>query len=227
MQLVDIASLSMRIILFPFEEIKKILFYHSTFNKYIKLKEEMAISKGKLIVQEEIFWENKRLKGLLDLKTNSKYPMLAAKVIGRDPANWGATIYIDRGEKDGMKQGMPVVNALSVIGKIQEVGKNVSKVMLLTDPTFSVAALLQRTREGGLISGTLQGVCRMRYLSLEADIHVGDKVITSNLSSSFPEGLLIGEVMGIEENRNSPTMECLVQPAVSLSEIEEVLIIKK
>ena len=98
--------------------------------------------------------------------------------------------------------------------------------MLLNDPDFSVAALIERSREEGLISGTLKGNCRMRYLSPEADIRIGDKVITSNISASFPEGLLIGEVVRIEENPGSPTIECLVAPAVSLSQLEEVLIIK-
>ncbi len=134
-------------------------------------------------------------------------------------------IIIDKGENDDIKSGMPVVNASGVVGKISEVGKDTSKVILLTDPHFSVAALIQRPRENGLISGTLQGVCRMRYLDTNADLKNGDKVITSKLSSSFPEGLLIGEIMKIDEDQASPSFECFIRPAVSFSQIEEVLVI--
>lgn len=227
MCLVDITSLPTRIILFPFQEIKKIIFYHSTFTKYEKLKKEMEDLRGQTRQHEELARENQRLKSLLELKGKSKYPMVAANVIGRDPSNWHAIIFIDRGQKEGIRQGMPVVTAASVIGKIVEVGNKTSKVMLISDPAFSVAALLERSREEGLVTGTLAGVCRMRYLSLQADIRVGDKVITSKLSSSFPEGLLIGEVAEIKANTGSPTIECLVLPAASPSQIEEVLIIRK
>lgn len=227
MTFVDVIALPGRIILFPFHELRKIIFYHGTYSKYMKLKEEVELLRHKAAVSDEVVQENSRLKGMLDLKQGGKYPMVAAYVIGRDPSNWGATLFIDKGERDGLKVGMPVVNSSSIIGKILEVGKNTSKVILLSDPSFSVASMLERSREQGLISGTLQGKCRMRYLSPDADIRVGDRVITSNLSSSFPEGLLIGEVTGIEESQSSPTMECLVAPAVSLSTVEEVLIIKK
>ena len=226
MRIVDFVSLPVQIVLFPFQEIKKILFYHNTDSKYRKLKGEVETLKGKLLQAGEALSENKRLKELLDLKGKSPLTMMAANVIGRDPSNWNTTIILDRGERDGIKQGMPVVDTASVIGKILEVGKNTSKVMLLNDPNFSVAAVIERSREEGLISGTLKGDCRMRYLSSQADIRIGDKVMTSGISSSFPQGLLIGEVIRMEENQSSPTVECLVLPAVSLSQLETVLIIK-
>ena len=132
---------------------------------------------------------------------------------------------IDKGQANGIRQGMPVVNALGVVGKIAEVGQDSSKVVLLTDPQFSVAALIQRPRESGLVSGTLQGVCRMRYIRTVAKIHIGDKVITSKLSSSFPEGLLIGEIISINNHPSKPAVEALIKPSVTFSQIEEILVI--
>ena len=224
MSLVDVSSLVLRIVLFPFEELKKALLFHVTYDRYMKLKKEAGFLQEKLIQQEELLGENKRLKALLDLKNRATYPLITVNVIGRDPSNWNAVIIIDRGEKDGISQGMAVVDTSNVVGKVLEVGRNTSKVMLLSDPSFSVAAILQRSR--GVVSGSLQGACRMRYLSAQADIRAGDKVITSTLSSSFPEGLLIGEVISIEENQTNPTMECLVKPAASLSQLEEIFVIK-
>ena len=102
---------------------------------------------------------------------------------------------------------------------------NKSKVVLLTDTQFSVAALVQRPRESGLVTGTLQGLLRMRYLNEGAKILIGDIVVTSKLSTSFPEGLLVGEVVRIERKTNMPSLECFIRPSVPLSQIEEVLVI--
>ena len=111
-------------------------------------------------------------------------------------------------------------------GKIAEAGEQYSKVILLTDPQFSVAAVVQRPREIGLVSGSLQGeICRMRFISADAQVSVGDKVITSKLSTSFPEGLLIGEILQIVDDPQKPAIECIIKPSVALSQLEEVLVI--
>jgi rod shape-determining protein MreC len=86
---------------------------------------------------------------------------------------------------------------------------------------------VQRTRESGLLTGSLGGLCRLAYLTEKADVKVGDRIITSRLSSSFPEGILIGVVEDVQASENSHTVECLVEPAVDLSQIEEVIVIKR
>jgi len=189
------------------------------------LKEEVDVLKARLVGIEEVVQENTRLENLLKFKRQLVYSSVVANVIGRDPSYWNSTMIIDKGSADGIRQGLPVVNALGVVGKIAEVGQSSSKVILLTDPQFSVAALVQEPRESGLVSGTLQGVCRMKYIRDDAKIRVGNKVITSKLSSSFPEGLLIGEIISIDDRLNKPTAETLVQPFVAFSQIEEVLVI--
>jgi len=225
MSVVELAALPAKIILFPFSEMKKILMYRSTYNKYVRLAEEVNVLRSQILERREISQENVRLKQLLDFKRGFIFSSVAANVIGRDPTNWSSSIVIDRGKKDGLKPGMPVVNSLGVIGKISEVGNSTSRALLLTDPNFSIAGLIQRNRENGLVAGTLTGTCRIKYLSSDANVRVGDRVVTSKLSSTFPEGLLIGVVTKIEESQSSPTLECLVKPAVNLSQIEEVLVI--
>jgi len=225
MSIVELATLPVKIILFPFSEIKKILLYRSTYNKYRRLQEEANVLRSQVLERREIIQENVRLKQLFDFKRSFIFSSIAANVIGRDPTNWSSSIVIDRGKKDGLQPGMPVVNSLGVVGKVSEVGNSTSRVLLLTDLNFSVAALVQRNRENGLVAGTLTGTCRMKYLSYDANVKVGDRVITSKLSSTFPEGLLIGVVTQVEESQSSPTLECLVKPAVRLSQVEEVLVI--
>ncbi len=220
-------SLSVRFISTPIREIKKLIFYHKVFDEYVKLKSEVESLRTRLIGQEEVLRENNRYKGLLDFKRSSVFSSVAANVIGRDPSNWQFSFVISKGENNGIKVGMPVINSSGVIGKIVEVSAKTSRVITLLDPSFSVPGLVQRSREVGLVNGTLQDVCRMRYLSTKADVRVGDKVITSRLSSSFPESLLIGEVVKVEVSQESPSIQCYIRPAVSFTQIEEVLVIQK
>ncbi|OGX27272.1 MAG: rod shape-determining protein MreC [Omnitrophica WOR_2 bacterium RIFCSPHIGHO2_01_FULL_48_9] len=223
----ELVSLPAQIISFPVRELKKLLYYHRTFAEYVRLSKEVNILKTRLVGLEEVVRENSRLEQLLRFKRNLIYASVPANVIGRDPANWNSSMIVDRGTKDGVSVGMPVVSAAGVVGRVAEVSPSMSRVILLTDPQFSVAALVQSPRESGLISGSLQGICRLRYVSSEASIQIGDEVITSKLSTSFPEGLLIGKIIGIKGTADNPAMEYVVQPAVSLSKIEEVLIIQK
>ena len=223
--IIKATSIPIRILSFPLNEIKKLLYYHRTFDEYKRLKEEVDVLKARLVGLEEVIRENTRLDDLLKFKRKLVYSSTVANVVGRSPSYWNSTMIIDQGEEAGIRQGMPVVNAAGVVGKISEVGAGISKVILLTDPQFSVAALVQGPRESGLVSGTLKGVCRMRYIRADARVNIGDKVITSKLSSSFPEGLLIGEVIAINNGSKNPTVEYLIEPSVAFSQIEEVLVI--
>lgn len=222
---VNLTYWPIQVISFPFKELKKMLFYHRTYDDYMRLKKEFNILRGRLVGLDELLLENSRLAQLLQFKRKLVFSSLAANIIGRDPSNWNESIIIDRGSEDGIVIGMAVVNASGVVGKIVEVGDKKSKVILISDPSFSVAALVKNSREVGLVSGTLEGKCRMRYLSAEAVVQKDDEIITSKLSSSFPEGLLIGKVIEVTSSESSPTINCIIEPSVSLSQIEEVLVI--
>lgn len=212
---------------FPLIELKKILYYHRTFEEYKKKKLEVDRLKTRLVGMEEVVRENTRLEKLLDFKRRLVYSASAASIVGRDLSRWNSSFIIDKGEDDGVELGQPVVNEVGVVGKIAEISAQNSKVIMATDPQFSVAAMVQRSRESGVISGTLEGMCRLKFVKENADIRVGDKVITSKLSTTFPESLMIGEVIEIRPGRTNMSKECIVQPAVSFSQLEEVLILSK
>ena len=226
-KLAHVFSSPLRILSFPFQEIKKILYYHRTFEAYRYYKKKSGALNAKLVAFDEVLQENARLQKLLDFKKSLVYSSVVANVIGRNPSHWNSSMIIDRGRKDRIAVDMPVVNAFGVVGKIVEVSDSTSKVILLTDPQFSVAGLVQRPRESVLVSGTLRGVLKLRYIDENAKIELGDKIITSKLSGSFPENMMIGEVVEIIPNEHSALSEYVVRPAVPLSQLEEVLVIVK
>ena len=208
-------------------ELKKLFYYRDTYDDYVKFKKQNDLLKARLVSVQESAAQNKRYAAITDFRRNESYNSIVADVIGRDPSNWNAGLILNKGQNEGIKIGMPVVSPLGVVGKVIEVGRTTSKAVLVSDPNFSVAAIVQRTRESGLLSGTLQGVCRLQYLTDKADVKVGDRVVTSKLSVAFPEGLLIGQIVDVQAALNSHTVECLVEPSIDLSQIEEVIIIKK
>jgi rod shape-determining protein MreC len=222
---VDALSLPMKVITFPFLEIKKMLYYHASFEQNRRMLKEVGMLRARLTAMNEIDRENKRLEKLLNFKEKS-YSGVAANVIVRDLSNWNSAIIIDKGKRSGIGVGMPVVDASGIVGKVVEVTSDRAKVILISDPSFSVAAMVERSREVGLVSGTLTGQCRMRYLSTGADVKVGDEVISSKLSSSFPQGLILGKVVSVENSPGSPFPTCLIKPAAALSRIEEVIVIR-
>ncbi len=224
---IKVVSVPVKIISFPIREVKKILYYHRTFEAYKSLRKEVGYLKARLIGIDELTKENTRLDELLKLKRSLVYSSVAANVVGREPSYWNNSMIIDKGANEGVKVGQPVVNALGVVGKVSEVSPTTAKVILITDPQFSLAALVKRTRESGLISGTLDGNCRMSYIDQDARIRGGDQVITSKLSSSFPESLMVGIIVEVVHNPRTLTIEAIVEPAVALSQLEEVLVILK
>lgn len=216
-----------RVLSWPIHEVRKLIHYRRNHHQLQLLQRERDALKSRLIGLEEVLRENNRYEKLLQFKRKLVFSSIAAVVIGRDPFSWNTSLLINKGSQDGLEIGMPVVNHLGVVGKIAEVSDTQSKVILVTDPSFQVAALGQNTRESGLLTGSLSGMCRMKYLPEQSVIERGHKVITSKLSEDFPEGLLIGEVMEVTSGQNGAATECLVKPAVELNHLEEVLVIKK
>jgi rod shape-determining protein MreC len=225
--LVDAVAGPVGLLQAPAFELKKLFFYRETYDEYVRFKRQSDVLKARLIAIHENAQAQERFDKIQDFRNNQNYESTVANVIGRDPSNWNASLIIDKGHAEGIEVGQPVVSPLGVVGRIFEVGHNTSKVILLSDPTFAVAAVVERSRENGLLTGTLQGVLRLQYLTDNADVKVGDRLVTSRLSTAFPSGILIGQITDVQASVNSHTVECLVDPAVDLSELEEVIVIKK
>ena len=152
---------------------------------------------------------------------------VVARVIARDSSNWVSAVVIDKGKKDKIQADMPVITESGLVGKVSEVGVSTSKIILISDPNLNIPSLIQRSREEGIISGTILGACKMRYISLDSDVKIGDKVITSGLGNVFPKGVLIGELSEIKDDPSGLMKLCLVDSSVNLLKIEEVLVIIK
>jgi len=202
-----------------------IIFYRRNLSENEALKREVDFLKNKLNSLNEYYLENLRLKEALSFKNKSTLKLIAARVIARSADNWSLNLTIDKGSYDGIRRGMSVITYLGLAGRVAETTGSTSKVMLLSDPNLGVSALVQRSRQEGLVSGTLGSNLIMKYLPAEADIRIDDTIISSGLDDAYPKGILIGRVVEIGREFSGLSRYALVRPAVNFSNIEEILVI--
>ena len=207
------------------KEIGGIVFYHKNMVENERLKSQSDFLRGKINDFRELGLENARLHSLLELKQRLPFKAIAAKVIARSPDNWSSSVIIDKGSSSGIKRGLVVINFLGLVGRVVDTTDSTSKIMLINDPNLGISAIVQRSRQEGLISGTLGSSLIMRYLPKDSDIKISDTVITSGLTDTYPKGMLIGKVIDIGSEFSGLSRYAIVKPAVDLSDVEEVLII--
>ncbi len=194
------------------------------------LKEELAAIKAendRLRLVEE---ENLRLSALLEIsQKHPNYPKVGANIIAKDAGNWYDTFIIDKGSNDGLQKNMAVLASGGLVGRIIESGATYSKVISLIDDTSSVSAKSIRTNDIGIVKGDMtlmnEGLCRMEYIEISAELLAGDELVTSHLSDIYPPGLPIGLVTSVSTDPKGFTKHAIVKPFVDFKHMEEVLVI--
>jgi rod shape-determining protein MreC len=189
------------------------------------LKRDVVRLQDENLQLQEAAQANERLEQVLNFRKANDFHTLVAAVIGRDPSNWYRTLMINKGIRDGVAIDMGVITPVGVVGRVIKADPTVSQVLLVTDRNSAVAALIQRTRDEGLVEGTERGLARIKYLSLLADLKDGDLVLTSGLTGSFPKGLPIGTLGHATKKELDLFQQAEVIPSVDFSKLEEVLVV--
>lgn len=169
--------------------------------------------------------ENARLRNLLNFRKIIPYTSIPAQVIGRDPSNWSNSLIIDKGSESGIKSNMAVMSTRGIVGRVTDIGKYSSKVLLITDPNLKIGVMIRRNRQGGIMVGRPGNRCKIIYIALDSDAGVGDKVITAGFGSIFPKGILVGEIEKVGKEEGRLYKYAIVKPSQDLSKLEEVLCI--
>ncbi len=194
-----------------------------------RLRGEMGLLQEENRRLKETAQRTTRLQVLLDYKTASPMRLTAAEVVGREPTHWYQTILVNRGEDEGVLPDMGVVTPDGVAGVVLKVLPHHAQVLLLTDRHAAVAAVVQRTRDGGIVDGlgatTTAGMFRVKYLPLSSEVAVGDLLVTSGLEGSFAAGIPIGRVTGVARKEGEMFLEVTATPTAHFSKLEEVFII--
>jgi rod shape-determining protein MreC len=209
--------------------------YISLFTEIEKVRQEnerlrtenQFLSQESAIAKEKLEAYNRLLK-MVQFKEHYSYDMIGAQVIGREPSNWFHSIIVDRGIRDGVEIDMGVATYNGLVGKVINPEQNTSQVLLLLDQGCSIGAMIQRSREIGVVKGGTDGkYCYLDYIAHDADVQINDIVITSGMGSSVPKGIIIGRVLAIKKEKHDLFQRILVKPEVDFNKLEEVFLLKK
>lgn len=174
--------------------------------------------------------QNEDLRAKLEFsETHPEYVLRAAEVrgqvVGSEPNNLLAVLIIDVGKRQGVAKGMPVISESGLVGHILAVGANWSKVLLIIDPSSSVAAMTQSERAPGVVSGRLGQDLQMEYIPQQDRVTVGDVVLTSGMGGRYPPNLVVGQIIESVQRDVDAFQEATVRPSVSFGKLETVLVL--
>ena len=192
-----------------------------------QLKREIEFLRGQVADLRELASANQRLGDLLKFQANAPAQTVAARVIGRAATNWYRGVVLDKGEGDGIEIEMGVITPTGAVGRVVKTSVSTAVVLLITDPNNAVTALVQRTRDEGILEGTRTGRARLKYIPLLSTVRAGDPVVTSGLTGKFPKGVPIGTIVKIEKDEGGLFQTADVEPEVDFAKLEEVLVVTK
>lgn len=213
------------------DEIKILTQMHDAEKENQALRDEIAALKAEQDRHRLDKQELNTLRELLELKNSyEEYPTVAASVIQKESGNWFHSFIIDKGAEDGIKVDMNVLSGGGLCGIVTEVGKNYSKVLAIIDDDSNISAMSASSKDNFIIAGDLtlygEGLLRLQYADKKASVAAGDMVITSNISTKYLPGLLIGYVSEISLDANQLTQSGFLVPVADFDHLTHVIIIK-
>ena len=191
-----------------------------------RLRAEALLAKRKLQKLAALTEQNVRLRELLNSSELLDERVLVAELIGIDPNAFSQRILIDRGERDGVFLGQPVLDATGLMGQVVEVMPFTSRVLLITDVSHSLPVQVNRNGLRAIATGTGNSDwLELRHVGDTADIRVDDIVVSSGLGQRFPAGYPVGRVTHVNRDSSQPFAEVRVEPTAQLNRSRYLLLV--
>jgi rod shape-determining protein MreC len=170
--------------------------------------------------------ENRRLHGMLGSATRVADRALAAELleVAHDPGS--RKIILDKGSRDGVYTGQPVIDAHGIMGQVTQVASEVARVTLITDPGHAVPAIVNRSGLRVMVFGTgAADTLKVPYLTARADIKEGDLIVSSGMGGTFPYGYPVAQVEKITNDPNESFLTIVARPVAQLNHSKQALLI--
>jgi rod shape-determining protein MreC len=191
-----------------------------------ELKQRVQELEVELKAKEDLATENQRLNQLLNLQEKTKYKVLNARIIGRDPSVWFDSSIVNRGSLDGVKLNMPVVTNGGLLGRVTAVGPLTSQVDLVTRDKSGVGAVVGEIAGSnalGVVMGTSKReLIEMRYVPGSSEVQVGQIVYTTGQDGIYPAGLKVGEIIEVESGSATTPHRIMIRPSAGIGSMQEV-----
>ena len=162
--------------------------------------------------------ENLSLRTLMNYRPTVPHAFLSARVIGDNSGAFVRSLAVDLGAENGVRDGQAAMGPKGLVGRVVQTGQNAARILLITDLNARIPVVLEGTRHRAVLGGDNSSRPRLMYLPPEAEIAVGDRVVTSGHGGMFPPGLAVGTVASVEGGL------VRVEPIEDLGRIEYVRI---
>ncbi len=208
-----------------FREVQEVLSENAALKAQV---DELTQQNDKLI--EERF-ELIDLRELFELDAEyEEYDKIGARVIGKDPGNWYSVFVIDKGEEDGIKEGMNVISGAGLVGIVTKTGTHWAQVRSIIDDDSNVSGRMLNTSDNLIVYGSLESIGNgtIEFGQLrdpDDEVNVGDKIVTSNISDRYLPGIAIGYITSIKKDPNNLTKSGMLTPLVDFEHLDVVLVI--
>ena len=189
------------------------------------LREQNQELRSTIAQLEEYRQEAERLQGTFKLTSAYDANTVTGRVLSRSMDPWNLVVTIDKGSNDGIRSGLPVLGSAGLVGQVVSTTPFTSDVRLLADPQSGVAVLIQSSRDEGIVRGNLDGLLYLENVDDDAEVKVGDVVITSGLGGGFFRGIIVGTVVKVEGEPGSSKFEVVVEPNTNTKAYEEITVI--
>ena len=143
--------------------------------------------------------ENKLLSEILNYVTPPSAEFITARVIAEEGDAFSHSVIAYIGDEP-VKKGQVAISDKGVVGRVDRVGNVYAKILLLTDINSKIPVMVEKTRIRGILSGDNTPLPKMIFIPLDADLNIGDRIVTSGVAGVFPAGLPIGRVVGVNKN---------------------------
>lgn len=165
-----------------------------------ELRRRQLSNANLLLRQQHLEQENKRLRALLDMRARQPVEGRIAEILyaARDP--FSRRVIIDKGMQQGVSAGQAVVDDVGVIGQVVRVFPLTSEVLLLTDKDQAIPVEVQRSGLRAVLAGAGAGMMELRFLAANADVQIGDILMTSGLDGVYLPGLPVAKVSRIDRD---------------------------
>lgn len=174
---------------------------------------------------EDLARENERLRALLELQPALPVRAVAAEVLHVMADPFSRKVVIDRGQTHDVALGAPVINQEGVLGQVTRLFALTAEVTLLADRDATIPVLNQRTQQLALAQGGSEGLS-LRFLSVNADVQVGDELRTSGVDGVYPPGLSVGRVAEVQRRVDTGFARVRVTAAASSDAVRHVLVLE-
>ena len=198
-------------------------------NKELQNTVDTLTEQNNILIQNQS--ELTRLQELYKLDEEySDYPKIAARIITKDPGNWYDTFMINRGSADGIRVDNNVLADKGLVGIVTEVGTHWATVRSIIDDSSNVSAMTVSTQDNCVVEGDLELIDegKLSFSQLydqNNKVTVGERIVTSNISEKYVEGLFIGYVSEVEQNSNNLTKTGTIVTPVDFQHLKNVLVI--